>query len=984
VDSGALWTDDVVDVFLDPGRTADYRYIHIEFNSRGKMTRRYMKNDLSWDPKGLVLKTAVGDDRWTAELKIPFEDMGIEKGKRPILWGANFGRSRWARRPAMDETPGWMNWDTMWQPNPIGSPHTPEWFGNLIFEKADLVQEKLATFLSSKGMDLAAAGLKVWKPEPPKPRSADVEDGYGPPVEPAFAKGPVAVRQGDRIRITFAVKEYCDAAVWIEDEAGRMVRHLDAGALGPNAPPQFVPDSLEQTLVWDGKDDDGNQVDVSKCRVKVGLGLRGKFDRIIGWKPGIGGIRGIVAGNDGALCVMTGEVSVDHGWGGCWIRAFDSGGRYLRQIYPFPPNLPLSKLAGARPIPLPDGSWLPVIYQGLNHSLLPQTPGIPDQQPAMTRDGHIIMSNMTFRGMGHGRRLLKIGADGSIPADFLGPQISRYQLDGDFYIALSPDDKYVYVTGLKGRYMWDGGDFHHAVYRVKWDDPDLTELFRKPFIGDPTKAGRDERSLNRPLGLAVDAEGNIFVADSGNGRIAVFRPDGSPLRQISLPDPRNVAVNSKTGAIYAVGKPDGGKGYALVKFKSPADTSPAARVGLQGGSSNFALAVVPDADPPIVWVANGDKVLDKGDSLEIAGNLHKMHSGPYSDVSCGFEGHLMTVNPKTEEIIVGKWHVFDGKTGKFLRHIRLENADGWGGEIAIGKDGNFYVRSGGGSNALWKYSPDGKRLPFKEGVMEVPKLYGGHGNSNRGHCVGPDGDIYFVHHYIPHGNTETTLSRIAPDGTIKKLEFVENHLVSGSGVQVDRRGCIYMGLAVKPFGEPYPKWFEGRLPSSGAAPEPWFFYRQMYGSIVKFKPEGGRLVSDPEGPYMATNYSHFHRCRIEGAVWVRYGYSQMHQKDIESSRCNCQSARFGMDGFDRLYIPDSMRASVDIADSNGNRIIRLGRYGNMDSRGPGSPVPKPELPMSWPLVVCATDTACYVADQVNGWVLKIALHYAVEKECAIR
>ncbi len=62
----------------------------------------------------------------------------------------------------------------------------------------------------------------------------------------------------------------------------------------------------------------------------------------------------------------------------------------------------------------------------------------------------------------------------------------------------------------------------------------------------------------------------------------------------------------------------------------------------------------------------------------------------------------------------------------------------------------------------------------------------------------PDGDIYYIHHYYPHGNTETTVSRISPDGTIKKYQYIENKVTSGAGIKVDSRGNIYLGLALKP------------------------------------------------------------------------------------------------------------------------------------------------------------------------------------------
>ena len=44
--------------------------------------------------------------------------------------------------------------------------------------------------------------------------------------------------------------------------------------------------------------------------------------------------------------------------------------------------------------------------------------------------------------------------------------------------------------------------------------------------------GSGPGQFNRPLGVAVDAEGNLVVADTGNDRVQVLRPDGSHVRTI--------------------------------------------------------------------------------------------------------------------------------------------------------------------------------------------------------------------------------------------------------------------------------------------------------------------------------------------------------------------------------------------------------------------------------------------------------------------
>ena len=71
---------------------------------------------------------------------------------------------------------------------------------------------------------------------------------FGIQREPVFqfARAPTVARDGDRVRISFAAKGFCDATVAIEDAAGRIVRHLVSGVLGPNAPPPFQKGTTRQ------------------------------------------------------------------------------------------------------------------------------------------------------------------------------------------------------------------------------------------------------------------------------------------------------------------------------------------------------------------------------------------------------------------------------------------------------------------------------------------------------------------------------------------------------------------------------------------------------------------------------------------------------------------------------------------------------------------------------------------------------------------
>jgi len=75
--------------------------------------------------------------------------------------------------------------------------------------------------------------------------------------------------------------------------------------------------------------------------------------------------------------------------------------------------------------------------------------------------------------------------------------------------------------------------------------------------------GGPDRRLRLPSGAAVDAEDNIYVADSERGMVFVYGPDGSFLRDIgNLGDgegffhyPTSIAIDRKAGRLYVLDSP---------------------------------------------------------------------------------------------------------------------------------------------------------------------------------------------------------------------------------------------------------------------------------------------------------------------------------------------------------------------------------------------------------------------------------------------
>jgi len=78
-------------------------------------------------------------------------------------------------------------------------------------------------------------------------------------------------------------------------------------------------------------------------------------------------------------------------------------------------------------------------------------------------------------------------------------------------------------------------------------------------------------------------------------------------------------------------------------------------------------------------------------------------------------------------------------------------------------------------------------------------------------------------------------------------------------------------------------------------------------------------------------------------------------------------------------------AEAAILDGAGNRIARIGSYGNADSAGPDSKVPEPEIAFAWPTVCdyAEADGKLYVTDSVNRRVVVVRFDYSATAECPL-
>src|SRR5947207_1285680 len=164
-------------------------------------------------------------------------------------------------------------------------------------------------------------------------------------AQPAFTKGPTAIKTGDRVKIDFTVDRNTDVAVHVEDADGKIIRHLAAGVLGKNPPEPLKANSLAQSLEWDGKDDYGKPAAGGPFKVRVQLGMKPEFDRFLLHNPeGSGEVSSVAVGPGGSLYVFHKDDTANGNMGGHKIKVYNRPGKHQKVLLPFPADIDPKKV----------------------------------------------------------------------------------------------------------------------------------------------------------------------------------------------------------------------------------------------------------------------------------------------------------------------------------------------------------------------------------------------------------------------------------------------------------------------------------------------------------------------------------------------------------------------------------------------------------------------------------------------------------------
>ncbi|PCJ57782.1 MAG: hypothetical protein COA79_14965 [Planctomycetota bacterium] len=184
------------------------------------------------------------------------------------------------------------------------------------------------------------------------------------------------------------------------------------------------------------------------------------------------------------------------------------------------------------------------------------------------------------------------------------------------------------------------------------------------------------------------------------------------------------------------------------------------------------------------------------------------------------------------------------------------------------------------------------------------------------------------------------------------------------GVFIDKNNNVYM-MATPP------RTIKGKHIGDG-----------MSSTLIKFKPKNGRFISSGKSnpiPLSKNNYptkkQDLRGLWTEKPEWI---YGGVGFGGFNGAGCACWFSRFKLDYFARTFAPEPLQFSVGVLDSNGNLILRVGKYGNEDSRGAKSLVPLggDEVGLFHPCFVGVhTDRRLYIADIGNARIVNVKLDY---------
>ena len=922
-----------------------------------------------------------------------------------------------------------------------------------------------------------------------------------------FVEKPRVSRAGDRVEITFEAKGRCDVTVAIEDGAGKIVRHLASGVLGPRAPEPFQKNSLKQNVVWDGKDDQGKYIDAKDAlSVRVSLGLKPLLERTLLWDPRRRLSRGgsqaadtypapiMAATEEGVYVYDGGGTALDY------VRHYDHEGNYVRSVYPFPADR-VKDVKGLLWYTYPqDEQRLPLKGTFLQNTLLTSGDNWVQtfnekKQVFHTNGGK---ESAHFGMWGHaatalavrgGRlalahwRLNRIATDGSSGGmELRGPKTGFPVVLGMTYAgpggpldvpprsaALSPDGKWVYLAGYlyHKNLLFDG---LHGVVRAPMDGTGESEVFAGSM--KPGDCGSDAARFRYATCVAVDAQGRIYVGDYMNDRIQVFDAERRLLKSIPAKKPAHLEIHARTGALYVfswniTNSQLMKEAYALKekqqKMLIPATLSvlgsyedPALRESYalpfegysEQGSTYYATheglpyRVCLDSwtTPPTLWMiacapgragdekSGGEKsairmLVPKDGKLVVKRDFGR-EAKQWAPVQDGRQ--RLFVNPATGKLyadpegrLFGSLWEIDPASGKFQKLALPLIAE----DMAFDSAGYAYLRT---FTEVVRYdSSNWRQVPFDYGEERTIE---GSGKSTElisclplpatpwfhhgGMGLSPKGDLAVGCLYASEAERRDAEKKVSGGGKPYLPKLYPGRTTSYNYGAIyahvwDKHGRLRYEDAVPGLGGTHGLAIDNAdnlyvMAAAARVLDGTPYFNDATGTLIKFKPQAGRLVcTAKQVPVPLTDETRPKRPPelsvlpgpgwVDGAEWMYGGVGNDGKKWVG---CSCWNARFALDYFGRVFAPEIDRFKIAVLDTNGNLILRVGSYGNVDDGKPLDPAGGPpncralggdEVSlMHGAYVATHSDRRLFIADPGNARIVSVKLGYHAQESVALK
>lgn len=830
--------------------------------------------------------------------------------------------------------------------------------------------------------------------------------------QPSMVKGA-----GSTWTIAFTVDESTDVEVAIVDQTdSSVVRHLAAGCLGANPPAPLIANSLSQSLVWDGLDDYRNTVaNTSNIDVRVRAGMGVRLKQAVGGDPyayHVPGqdryvyLAGIQQGSDGSVYVL-GRPGI---FQSCVLRRFTPKGEYVKTIFPISGNQPAEAQGWWGLNALETNEFVPKTKNlfGVAQTISPFGVTFREQPLLLPVHSSGRLGVLTF-GLQSSIddnmvsalprfTLWELNEDGtrdaacvsvtkSLVTGPVAPPLGKWdlgRLGGQVHCAFTPDSSAFYVSSL----FWSNTAVDTAFYReghvykvdmatrqaslfFSIDTQITTEAARRTLLGSA--------SSTELQGITVDDSGRVFLCDRLHHRIVILDDAGAILRTIPVGNPDNIAVSKRTGALYVT--THDASTLRLLKFANwRTDDTQTCGVNHAIGSEYYFpksfLSVCETDEGTIVWLGFWQIGVilykDEGAALTVYKDFNLVNKQRFTGL------YHINVDPKTETpYLDANWaHIFkvpDWNNPDFVQCSTSTGQPLYGMDLALDPLRRYLYFRGGGQTFfghLYRFTLDDKPAPAPIPGMDscqltdtVITIAGTNAvTADCGLAVAPNGQVAIQSWLTgwpvpaPYTGAQEALRFFSLTGEVSNpvhTQGVFTRMTLSKGIKFDFQGNMYIGQ--KPVS---PNVDIPLALKSDAA------YIAGTGSIYKYTPDGSldALLFVDSNPPAVKRYD------------VDFG-------PLGDPGCSCVNARFGLDPFGRIYSPNAIFQKVSILDNAGNRIARIGTYGNVDDLSAelaGAAGTTGNCTMGYPMGVDATDDYIYVTDAANYTLLRIQKTFALD------